>query len=349
MQRGGVYALAVVMFACAPSSQHASDAALVDAAVDAAIPTASFAIADYSGGNGKFLLLPISIDNGPLVNVLLDTGSSGLRIFASALTGQSVITDSPVTSIQFGGGDVFTGPTANAVVSIGGVATPDPIAFQLVNSVSCVSTKPACGSASGMPTSYTDNGIFGILGASLRADTPAAIYSPFAQLAKPLGDGFVISAGTFGATQGELAFGPVPSTDAGFVYLQLATDTRRSVGAPAWKDTPQICFKIDGAATDPPCGAANFDTGGNLALVYQTALPSTKVDSSGFLLPGVTFEAYKSPFDFQLTIGDPPTTSLDTVRIQTTSVGYVNLSIEPFFRFDVAYDIAQGRIGFRAR
>jgi hypothetical protein len=149
----------------------------------------------------------------------------------------------------------------------------------------------------------------------------------------------------FGGTKGTFTFGATTTTTKVDSFVALKQDTRRPM-PPAWIDTPNACFKLGGAVADPACMNVNFDTGANFAVIYQTKLPSTGVDMNGFLTSASTFEVSGTGFDVVFTPG--MTASKDEVRLETTSPGYANLGVEIFFRMDVLYDAANGRLGFTA-
>jgi hypothetical protein len=325
-----------------PTDASAESTAVMssDAGADSGEVSMPFSISSFPGGQGKFFLVAVSV-NGVPFNVLLDTGSSGLRVFSAATLGTPTGEDVPD---DFGSG-WLCGPTETAVVGFGGLTTPGPIAFQRVES---------CDGGEGLMGELASVGIQGIFGASLRADAPQDIYSPFEQLGSPLSSGFIIRTGGYSSTKGAITFGVSSDTLSGFQPIALAPDPGRDSGPPAWMDTPSVCFLVNGAQTNPPCSSTYFDTGSNFAIIQDTAPVPGGLSSSGMLIPGTTFEAKApgptgpdagSPFDLAFTVGSSPITSLDEVEITQQSEN--NLGIEVFFRFDVAFDVTKGRLAFR--
>jgi hypothetical protein len=311
--------------------------------------TLPFTVADYPGG-GKLLLVPVSVNGSAPFDVLLDTGSSGLRVFASKLAGVSVDVTTETNDAEFGGGDTLFGHTATGTVRFGdagGVTTPAPIAFQLVESFGCAASNPTCDLASGSDAFFTDAGIFGILGVGLRPGVPADVFSPFAQLGPTLSTGFVIATGGFASTAGVVLLGLADPAAAGFTTVSLPSIGTLGNGAPAWGDDQvSACFRVNGAATAPACTAAVFDTGSDSDVLYGPNLPAVDV-AGGALAPGVSFEATVSPaLDLAFVVGPSPTASQDLVWVDTTDP-FATLSIEVFFRHDVSFDLAGGRIGFK--
>src|SRR4051812_40704848 len=81
----------------APSPADAGSGAPI---VDAGSASVPFTVASYPNGNGKYFSMQVSV-NGTPFNVLLDTGSSGLRVFSKTRLGTPTGDSVPVT---FGGG-----------------------------------------------------------------------------------------------------------------------------------------------------------------------------------------------------------------------------------------------------
>ena len=69
-------------------------------------------------------------------------------------------------SVEYGDGTVFNGVLAYAPVTVAGVATPGPIAFHLVKSVTCDPSVPDCPGRAGI-TAYL-SGVSGIAGVGMR-------------------------------------------------------------------------------------------------------------------------------------------------------------------------------------
>jgi len=310
--------------------------------------TVPLVVGSDPGAAGKFLLAPVSVNGSAPIRTLLDTGSSGLRVFAWALDGTTVRTTSEATKTQFGGPELLLGHKASASVSIGAVAAPGSLTLELVESIGCAPGSTSCDPAS-FKKYLADSGIQGVLGVGLRAD-PSGIYSPLAQLAPPLSQGYLLRTSGFSSKDAELVVGE--RALAGVKPLALQQAGTLPNGLPAWADDAiQLCFKVSGAPTDPPCSAGVLDTGSNLDVLYARNLPASLVTGDGLLASGVSFEAaigQPPAFTLSFTVGSPATTSLDGVLVQQDEAFSI-LGIELFFRFDVAYDVAGGRIGLRAR
>ena len=320
------------------------DADPPDAAASVTVP---FKIASYPDDGGKLFLVSISVNGSPPIDVLLDTGSNGLLVFEEALQGTAVTVGAAALDAEFGNGEKMVGHVATSLVSFGDVATAEPIDFHLVESFECASWNPSCDFAGGSAAMLTDVGIHGILGTSARRGQPSNVYSPFAQLAPPLRDGYVIHTGGFDATAGEIRFGNAFDDVAGFATIALPSGGAHPNGLPAWGDDRiQACFKVNGAAVAPPCTDVVFDTGSSADIIYAPNLPPDALDFD-VLAPGVEFEATVQPvFEMKYTVGQPQTASVDLVIIDT-AVPFAILGAGAYLRNDILMDQAGGKIGFK--
>lgn len=263
------------------------------------------------------LVASIKVNDSAPIDVLVDTGSSGLRVFREALHGTAVDTTAEPASVEFGGGVKWDGHVANANVTLGDVTAK--VAFQLVES-----------HAGDLPA------VQGVLGIGLRAGEPASVYNPLAQIDET---GFVIKTGGFDSKSATIVLA------AGETAIQLAAKGKLPNGKPAWGDDEiDVCFTIAGAAPTPPCTNTVLDTGSNFDIVYAPKLPAEQM-KDGLLAPGVAFEAVrKDAFDLKYTVGTNPLPSVDGIMVDDTDP-FAILGVATFFRYDVSYDLANGRIG----
>jgi hypothetical protein len=294
--------------------------------------------------------VPVSVNGSPTFLVTIDTGAIGLAVFESSLQGTPVTQTSTPLSITFGGDAqqalTWTGVEARGVVRIGSEATPGEIAFQLVTAASCPSFNPPCG-----VTSATNHGIGGNLGVGLRAAgyPTLDVYSPIAQLGAPRSDGFTVHVGGLGASQGTLVLG-LPAADAGFSGIALSPDTPSSLqnGLSAWQDGVPLCYALNGAQVVPSCSNTHIDTGAEDALVWvQEVPPQASSSDLGLVLePGVTVDVTDDAgFDLRFTSGAG---SADRVSFYSGGDAVSALGLPLFFRYDVEFDIRDGRIAFAA-
>ncbi len=104
-----------------------TSAASATAPLSATVPVT---VLDGQGSTqGARPTVEVRVGNSNPVPVLLDTGSSGLHIFDTAVNtgaGSGVTLTSKPANITYAGGHRFTGVVANAVVTIGSYANQAP-------------------------------------------------------------------------------------------------------------------------------------------------------------------------------------------------------------------------------
>src|ERR1700733_5332549 len=141
-----------------------TSAASATARLSATVPVT--VLGGQGSSQGARPTVEVRVGNSNPVPVLLDTGSSGLRIFNTAVntgTGSGVTLTSQPSNITYSGGHRFTGVVANAVVTIGSSATQVPVSFAYVEQAFCIASKPTCPASGGIP-GFEQSGAYGILG-----------------------------------------------------------------------------------------------------------------------------------------------------------------------------------------
>jgi hypothetical protein len=242
------------------------------------------------------------------------------------------------------GGKVWSGHEASATIRIGDMTMAHPIAIQLVEKFSCSPSGPDCEGSKQIERSYTDDGIFGILGVGLRPDPGSNLFSPLSQLPAPLDQGFTIRTGGFSSRTAHLEVGMPAWNGATGIGLKRAGTLPN--GRPAWADDQvKLCFAINGRLANPHCSASILDSGSNDDVLYTRGTFKNTVGPDGALAPGATFEARRDDaLDIKFKVGKPPTSSLDRVWVESTDPMSI-LGMETFLRYDVRYDAVHGRIG----
>jgi hypothetical protein len=328
-----VLASLIALAACGHNGNDASDP---DAGTDPS--SISLSIVPYAGTNkGVYFSVPISIDGSPPVNVLVDTASSGLRVFASALDDPSLVVTAEPAMFFRDNGDTMIGHTATGTFRIGSLVINEPINFQLVESFSCQPTAPDCDLASGSATAYTDSGIFGILGVSLDQGFMSNTYSPLAELA----DGFTFHTSGFGSTTATLQLGPITNPPS----LALNKSATLPNGKTAWQMARLFCFKIDGTPTDPACVGTVLDSGSADDFVVSNNVPAAKI-SNGALAPGVAWSEIGGGDGLGYTV-TTQTSGQDRLVVDGSRGNA--FGIEAFLRFDIGFDITNGAIVVQPR
>ena len=122
------------------------------------------------GGQGTLTgarpMVRVQVGHSKPVPVLLDTGSTGLRIYAPAVDtapGSGVAVTSERNSITYAGGQRLTGVVATARLRIGRQRTETRVPFSLVTRASCAPEKPACPTTGGIAAEIA-SGAYGVLG-----------------------------------------------------------------------------------------------------------------------------------------------------------------------------------------
>lgn len=91
--------------------------------------------------------VPVSIGGSGVITALLDTGSTGLRVFRGQVAGGAFVDTRFVTQSAFSAGDNLSGTIGTGVISVGDAATDAAIPFELVDAAACMDTRPNCGAA----------------------------------------------------------------------------------------------------------------------------------------------------------------------------------------------------------
>jgi hypothetical protein len=295
------------------------------------------------GGQGTSLgarpMVRVRVGRSRALPVLLDTGSSGLRVYAPAVDtspGHGVTVGSQRDSITYAGGSRLTGPVASARVRIGGHATATRVPFTLVTSAGCAPAKPACPTAGGIDAAIA-SGHYGVLGIGMAAD-PQGVISPI--FGMPGRQRRTWSLHLRGKT-GALVLGArVPAGRRVAATLPLVA--RGSSGnARFWADSRvRVCV---GVGTVASCVPSLFDSG-----TFQTQLWGEPLASAP-VTPGtpvtVATPGAASPF-WSFTAGT--TKSKDTVTVHAGQP-FVNFGVPAYYAFTVTYDDLAGTVTLSRR
>jgi hypothetical protein len=301
------------------------------------------------GGQGTLTgarpMVKIRVGNSKPVRVLLDTGSTGLQLFAPVVpTGRrsGITVTSRSDGITYSGGSRFRGSVALAIVRIGRGATAVRVPFGLVERASCLPTKPACDASAGVSRPMSD-GAEGILGIGLNRNSDG-LFSPVLGLPGRLGRTWSLH---LQGHSGALVLG---ARIAAHATATLRLRSRGiSGGHPAWADSRvRLC---DGVGDIQACVPGLFDSGTFTMQLRGKPLntvptrPGTKI-----VLPGtpvtVSRPGAAKPF-WSYTAG--VTKSKDTLTVQPGGQApFVIYGVQAFYAFRIAYDEPNGRISLFA-
>jgi hypothetical protein len=289
-------------------------------------------------------VVSVEIGGSNPVPVYLDTGSSGLHIFADAVptgSGSGVTVSSQRSDITYEGGNKFIGVVASAVITVGPQATGVPVSFSLVTAASCTAAKPGCPAAGGISGYESSRGIYGILGIGM-ASSEGGVISPLLGMPGSLAESWgLVLRGTTGAlvlgAAALLGGHPAPTT---FQMRSAGNLAGRSL----WRDDRvPLCVSV---GTTQQCthglfdsGTASFQISGPVLGQAPTVTGSRQV--VGGLAVTLTQPGAASPF-WTFTTGAAK--SQNMVRIGPESGSFVNTGVQSFYDFGVLYDDTTGTI-----
>ena len=291
--------------------------------------------------------VPVSVGNSTAMPALLDTGSTGLRVMRSALTGVR-FTDTGLASLyEFAGGDRLTGTIGTATLAVGPVATDAPAPFELIAQTGCAAFQPQCGAAL-LPAGEYGIGGDGIAGQGFQAILGAGLApaggAGYAEnpLALAGARRWIIHVPEPGQDAvGALTLNPGPADLQGFQLFKLA---RAAAPGPAqaWVDELPACLS-NTASGAQICGPASLDTGSPGVVAVTPGGAAAPLWPAGdparltFAQTGFSFAADRGAG-----------TGLLAAPLQGTDARLI-AGFLPFLYFDVLYDAANGEIGLRPR
>jgi hypothetical protein len=284
--------------------------------------------------------------NGIPVDVVFDSGSSGLRVIAGAVSGGKFETENVPVSLSYG--DMIHHTHVNGIVAGGDFSLQKggpsvPLRFMLINSVQIDSAAPV--NTQLAPTSNA--GVFrhlnAIMGVGTRLNnTNNGIASPLAQW--PGGGRFIIELPTYGGTKAQVILNPNSHDLQGFEAISLHQGKYLLPnGMYCWQDDslPGIAYMAGRQFSAPTL----LDTGNPLVWVDDTTFFKTNYN---YMLPGSSL---------RLSVGNV-SGNTTTVSHQYSGLDYAegnalpaknSFGIQFFFENDVMIDQQQGIISVRKK
>jgi Protein of unknown function (DUF3443) len=275
------------------------------------------------------------------VPVLLDTGSSGLHIFDTAVstgTGSGVTLTTQPSNITYSGGHRFTGVVANAVVTIGAYTTKLPVSFAYVEQASCIASKPTCPASGGIP-GFEQSGTYGILGIGTQS-SGGGIVSPILGMRGPLGKKWSLH---LAGASGTLNLGArlPPARSATTIRMrQIGTSAKSAL----WADSSlPLCLSV-GSANE--CVPGLFDSGTYTMQISGPGLDQAPTTAgSDHVVAGtpvsVSVSGAGAPF-WVFTAGT--TKSADLLTVKSGQGPFVNTGVQAFYDFTISYNDVTGQI-----
>jgi hypothetical protein len=287
-------------------------------------------------------MITVRVGNGPPVPVLLDTGSTGLHIYAAGVhlgPNSGVTLTRHADSATYFDGTIQQGVFGRAKLTIDGVPTTTSVTFALITSIGCVHQIP-CPARDGIGAAVGRHE-YGILGIGLRRD-PDGLRNPL--LALPRADGRSWSI-VLGRSHGSLIVG-APDPVRPLAHFTLAPDGRQVNGQRTWRDDRvHVCWGavgLHGAGCEPTV----FDTGSEIIFWYGGLMShATTYPGSILVNPGTYIAAWQpgqpKPF-WSFTAGTDA--SRDTVLALNLGHPGVIAAVQAFLSFNITYDDTRGEI-----
>ncbi len=319
-------------------------------------------------GVGTKVGIEVSLGGGPPRMYTFDTGSSGFYAAYNAVwwptfgpTGGGPIKQSYGSNLHL---------VANPVSTTIGIATKEGVPISVTTTVGQITG--ASGNAEGdawLANVAAGNAplygmFFGDFGSGLKALN--GMFAILPQLPGNLSSGFAVQLGCNGT-------GPDPKVVVGIndamrkrvtVWVEMAKEDPPSPPFP-YSNHPTYAqalftgkFKLSQPGTSYEFSAPSIlDTGGGTTDIQQypsqVTVPDALLDAAkNRVRSGVQFEvtahgiAPGNDFDMAFLTGTTPTIDQVNASQSTGSMARVNLALNPFFRYDVVFDVAQGKVGF---
>jgi hypothetical protein len=309
------------------------------ASVPATVPVT---VLDGQGtSQGARPTVEVRVGNSNPVPVLLDTGSSGLHIFDTAVNtgaGSGVALTSQPSNITYSGGHRFTGVVANAVVTMGSYPTKLPVSFAYVEQASCIASKPTCPASGGIP-GFEQSGVYGILGIGTQS-SGGGIVSPILGMRGSLGKKWSLH---LSGGSGTLTLGArlPPARSATTIQMKQIGSSAKSA---LWADSSlPLCLGV-GPANE--CVPGLFDSGTYTMQISGPALDQAPTTAgTDHVVAGtpvsVSLGGASAPF-WAFTAGT--TKSADLVTVKTGQGPFVNTGVQAFYDFTISYNDVTGQI-----
>ena len=319
-------------------------------------------------GVGTKVGIEVSLGGGPPRMYTFDTGSSGFYAAYNAAWWPSFTPTGGGPIKQSYGSNLHL--VANPVSTTIGIATKEGVPISVTTTVGQITG--ASGNAEG--EAWLDNVakgnaplygmFFGDFGSGLKALN--GMFAILPQLPGNLSSGFAVQLGCNGN-------GPDPKVVVGIndamrkrvtVWVKMEKEDPPSPPFP-YSNHPTYAqalftgkFKLSQPGTSYEFSAPSIlDTGGGTTDIQQypsqVTVPDALLDAAkNRVRPGVQFEvtapgiAPGNDFDMAFLTGTTPTIDQVNVSQSTGDMARVNLALNPYFRYDVVFDVAQGKVGF---
>jgi Protein of unknown function (DUF3443) len=273
---------------------------------------------------------------GKTLNVLLDTGSVGLRVVASQVPPDAVRRTGSAPQFGYDDGTRLSGDLAQASVQIGDRRTAGPIPIELVTDTSCAPAVPDCPAADGKKPIMFGGRYDGVMG--IGPHNVEGVVNPLWRLQD--GPGHVFTIRYDPASASALVLGE-PAAGYSLVHFDKGSPTNVPDAPPPWNPDVPVCFTLAALPGGKTCGKAMFDSG-----TPTIAIDAPGADNNGPIPAGSAITLTVGDFSHTYTTG--PGTHAEILASSPSGGGSV-AGLPVFAAADIRYDLAEGTIGFRAR
>jgi hypothetical protein len=285
--------------------------------------------------------IPIAIGGSSPIDIMLDSGSTGLRMLPGAAPDSAHAASNQPSVYGYGSGVRLNGVVAKVPVGIGGASAP--ISVQLVRTIDCFPSSPKC------PASRLSQAEYGIGGDGLPGQGfrgIAGVGLATGPVGNPLTEigahSWIISLPRPGQPDlGKLIIDPAPSELSGYLMLPISA-------AGGFHDGVSGCFIIEKSQKNI-CGWILLDTGAPGIHIGS----GNAADTGGWARDDAIRIVFRNgqggevAGKFMAGAGPPSriSTGLDPKLAQPS----IAAGTVPYFLFSVFYDAGQNRIGFKPR
>lgn len=310
----------------------------------------------YNESGGATPVIQIGISSADTLNVMLDAGSTGLRILKGSLSNSTYQPSSTRVGYQYGSPASFfiRGSVGTGFFSLGTTKSDSAVGFMAIDQAkygpngSYNSTGDSSAIKSG-----NFRGLNGILGVSLQYPTGSAgVANPLAELN---GNGqYIIKLPQYGQTNGSLIINPDASDISGFTLFHLTSQgTLIPVNGfsgwfnPMWSSV----FIINGVAYWASSHNAQLDSGNPGTTINSPDVNGSSIVPIGSSITIGFADSINGVLRIQnsLVVGATPLPGKDKIRLQYNATNINVGGILPYFYYDVLYDAKNGVIGLKLK
>ncbi|WP_245894863.1 glycoside hydrolase family 10 protein [Nostoc cycadae] len=295
-------------------------------------------------GRGYFLEVSVAGDRPK--RVLLDTGSAGLRVPKEFLGNVPVRKTGQIVKEVLSDGTILEGELVYTTMSIGLIATEEPIPVQVVTSRKCTPQKPNCSAKTNTPFS-------GIIGVNYSERTLP--YNPLRKLPGNLSNGLIVTGNGGSNNNGSLTLGLTAKNREGFKMTSLKQQPAID-GIPGNRWDSRligVCLTISGSSIKNNCNTRMVtDTRARNSFVeFKSASLAGKLKPGSLRGENAVKVAIPKILDYSLVPGNRDGFNLWNINISPKAEYpiFVNSGIGFFDKYDVLFDSINGQQGFRIR